>query len=121
MLVKSIEVVNRYISCFFQVNKRYSQIIFIKEYLHIVFGYYTKSFIEKPGDIYTFRIEVLDPDKMTFRFLSNGDTIGEFTLPPADVPVYKDLNYNLGGGLVSMTNTTKTGLYFIDYLAIEQR
>lgn len=83
--------------------------------------YYTKSFIEKPGEIYTFRIEVLDPDKMTFRFLSNGDTIGEFTLPPADVPVYKDLNYNLGGGLVSMGNTTKTGLYFIDYLAIEQR
>jgi hypothetical protein len=83
--------------------------------------YRTETFIEKPGDSYTFRIEVLDPDKMTFRFLSNGDTIGEFTLPPADVPVYKDVNCRLNGGLVGMNNTTKAGLYFIDYLAIEQR
>jgi hypothetical protein len=83
--------------------------------------YRTKTFIEKPGDSYTFRIEVLDPDKMTFRFFVNGETIGEFTLPPADVPVYKDLNYSLNGGLVGMNNTTKAGLYFIDYLIIGQR
>ena len=71
--------------------------------------------------MFKFRIEVLDPDKMMFRFLVNGETIGEFTMPPADVPVYKDLFYHVGGGPVGMSSPTKADVFFMDYLAIEQR
>ena len=39
----------------------------------------------------------------------------------ADVPAYKDLVYSVGGGPVSTSNTTKAGMYFIDYVAIEKR
>ena len=58
---------------------------------------------------------------MVFRFLANGETIGEFTMPPADVPAYKDLFYGVGGGPVGKSNPTKGGVYLLDYLAIEQR
>jgi hypothetical protein len=85
--------------------------------------YHTKMIREKMGDHYTFRIEVLDPDKMAFRFIANGETIGEFTMPPADVAAYKDLSYGIGGGPgdMGMNDTIKAGTYFIDYFAIELR
>jgi hypothetical protein len=85
--------------------------------------YHTKMFSEKMGEHYTFRIEVLDPDKMAFRFLANGETIGEFAMPSADVAAYKDLTYGVGGGPGDMdvSNTIKAGTYFIDYFAVEQR
>jgi len=83
--------------------------------------YRTKKFLEDPGVSYTFRIEVLDPDQMSFRFVANGETIGEFTMLTADLPAYKDLDFRVTGGVVDMTNNTKAGLYLLDYLAIEQR
>jgi hypothetical protein len=86
------------------------------------YAYNTKDIIgAKPGDKFKFRIEVLDPDKMVFRFLVNGETIGEFTMPPADVPAYKDLFYHVGGGPFGMSSPTKADVFFMDYLAIEQR
>jgi hypothetical protein len=84
--------------------------------------YHTKMFPEKIGESYTFRIEILDPEKMTFRFLANGQAIGEFTLLSDDVAAYKDLAYSVGGGVNDMNNSTITaGTYFVDYIAIEQR
>jgi hypothetical protein len=83
--------------------------------------YKTKELSAKPGDSFIFRIEVIDPDKMVYRFLANGEMIGEFTMPAADVPAYKDLFYNVGGGPVGKSNPTKGGVYLMDYIAIEQR
>ena len=83
--------------------------------------YHTTYFVDKPGNNYTFRIEVLDPDLMSFRFIVDGETIGEFTMLPADVPSYKDMNFNVGGGVVGMDDMTRAGVYLMDYLAIEQR
>ena len=82
--------------------------------------YHTKPFIERTGTIYTFRMEVVDPDKMALRFLVNGEAIGEFTMTPADALAYKDLTYFMFGGLNSLGNTTRPGTYFLDYLAVEQ-
>jgi TIR domain len=83
--------------------------------------YRTTRFSEEPGTSYTFRIEVLDPDKLVFRFVANGETIGEFTMLPADVSLYKDLSFRVTGGVVDSTDNTRAGLYMMDYLAIEQR
>jgi hypothetical protein len=83
--------------------------------------YRTKTFREVPGVGYTFRIEVLDPDQMSFRFVANGETIGEYTLLPADVPIYKDMYFRIIGGVVDTNDNTRAGLYLLDYLAIEQR
>jgi hypothetical protein len=83
--------------------------------------YHTKPFIEKTGTSYKFRIEIVDPDKMAFRFLVNDEALGEFSMPAADALAYKDLSYFLFGGLHSMGNETRSGTYFLDYLAVEQR
>ena len=83
--------------------------------------YHTKPFIEKTGTSYKFRIEIVDPDKMAFRFLVNDEALGEFSMPAADALAYKDLKHFLFGGLNSMGNTTRPGTYFLDYLAVEQR
>lgn len=83
--------------------------------------YRTKSFQDKPGVAYIFRTEVLDAEQMSFRFIVNGETIGEFTVLPADVPIYKDLPFRVNGGLVHSNDQTKAGLYLMDYLAVEQR
>lgn len=83
--------------------------------------YHTTYFVDKPGNNYTFRIEVIDPVLMSFRFLVDGEAIGEFTMLPADAQLYKDFSFNVGGGVVSMEDTTRAGVYLMDYLAIEQR
>ena len=83
--------------------------------------YNTKPFVDVPGEIYIFRIEVLDPILMSFRFSVNGETTGEYTMLPADAAVYKDLNFHVGGGVVHMDDRTRAGVYLLDYLAIEQR
>lgn len=83
--------------------------------------YNTKPFVDKPGESYIFRIEVLDPILMSFRFSVNGETTGEYTMLPADAAVYKDLNFHVGGGVVHMDDRTRAGVYLLDYLAIEQR
>jgi hypothetical protein len=82
--------------------------------------YQTKPFIEKTGTSYKFRIEIVDPDKMAFRFLVNDEALGEFSMPAADALAYKDLSYFTYGGLNSLSNTTRPGTYFLDYLAVEQ-
>jgi hypothetical protein len=83
--------------------------------------YSSNTFVDNPGNLYTFRIEVLDPDLMSFRFLVDGETIGEYTMLSADVPVYKDLMYHVGGGVVHRDDRTRAGVYLLDYLAVEQR
>lgn len=83
--------------------------------------YQTRRFTVTPGESYVFRIEIVDPNLMDFRFALNGDSIGEFTLSPENALIYKDQNYFIFGGLHSNQNTTEVGSYFIDYLAIEQR
>lgn len=83
--------------------------------------YHTKPFIEKTGTSYKFRIEIVDPDKMAFRFLVNDEALGEFSMPAADALAYKDLSHFLFGGLNFIGNTTRPGTYFLDYLAVEQR
>jgi hypothetical protein len=83
--------------------------------------YNTKWFVDKPGNNYTFRIEVIDPDLLSFRFIVDGETIGEYSMQPADAPAYKDLNFNVGGGVVGMDDRTRASVYLMDYLAIEQR
>jgi len=83
--------------------------------------YISNTFVENPGNQYTFRIEVLDPNLMSFRFLVDGETIGEYTMPSADLPVYKDLTYHVGGGVVGRDDMTRAGVYLLDYLAVEQR
>jgi hypothetical protein len=81
----------------------------------------TKLFAEKTGTSYTFRAGVLDPDKMTFRFLVNGAAIGDCAVSAADLSAYKDVNFFLMAGLNAPTFTTAAGSYNIDYLAVEQR
>jgi hypothetical protein len=83
--------------------------------------YQTRSFTVIPGESYVFRIEILDPDQMAFRFVLNSETIGEFTMSPADIPLYKDLSFHVAGGVVQMGGKAKVGAYYLDYLAIEQR
>jgi hypothetical protein len=83
--------------------------------------YHTKPFIERTGTAYTFRIEVVDPDNMSFRFVVNAEALGEFTMSPADALAYKDLPYFMMAGVNFLSTTTKPGSYFVDYLAIEQR
>ena len=83
--------------------------------------YRTNRFAAEPGTSFTFRIEVLDPDRMVFRFVVDGETIGEFTMPPADVPLYKDLSFRVSGGVVGPNDDTQAALYLMDYLAVEQR
>jgi hypothetical protein len=81
----------------------------------------TKLFAEKTGTSYTFRAGVLDPDKMTFRFLVNGAAIGDCAVSAADLSAYKDVNFFLMAGLNAPTVTTAAGSYNIGYLAVEQR
>jgi hypothetical protein len=83
--------------------------------------YRTNRFPAVSGTSYTFRIEVLDPDLMAFRFVVDGDPIGEFTMLPADIPAYKDLDFRVTGGVVGPDNETLAAQYLMDYLAIEQR
>jgi hypothetical protein len=83
--------------------------------------YRTNRFAAQPGTSYAFRIEVVDPEQMAFRFVVDGDPIGEFTMLPADVPVYKDLPYRVSGGVVGPDEDTMAAKYLMDYLAIEQR
>jgi hypothetical protein len=83
--------------------------------------YQTKRFTDTPGKSYTFRIEVLDPDQMSFRFLANGETIGEFTVPPVDFPFYKDLPFQMMGGINNQDDNTRAGQYYLNYFAVEQR
>src|ERR1035437_6700656 len=83
--------------------------------------YHTKPFIERTGTAYTFRIEVVDPDNMSFRFVVNAEALGEFTMSPADALAYKDLPYFMMAGVNFPGTTTKPGSYFVDYVAIEQR
>ncbi len=82
--------------------------------------YQTKRFTVVPGTVYTFRVEVLDPALMSFRFVLNDEPIGEFTIPPTDVALYKDYSFHVAGGVVQMNNNSKAGEYLLDYLAIEQ-
>lgn len=84
--------------------------------------YQTRAFNEEPGTSYTFRIEVVDPDKMAFRFLVNGISFGDFALPEADVVADKDLPYFTSGGLNNPGGgATKAGSFNIEYVAIERR
>jgi hypothetical protein len=83
--------------------------------------YQTRKFTLIPGESYIFRIEILDPELMSFRFLANNESIGEFTMDPADAPLYKDFSFHVAGGLVQMGGKPRAGEYYLDYLAIEQR
>lgn len=83
--------------------------------------YSSNYFVENLGNNYTFRIEMLDPDLMSFRFLVDGETIGEYTMPSTDISVYKDLMYHVGGGVVGRDDRTRAGVFLLDYLAVEQR
>lgn len=84
--------------------------------------YQTKKSNEEPGTSYTFRIEVVDPDEMAFRFLANGISFGYFALPEADVLADKDLPYFTSGGLnYPGGGSTRAGSFNIEYVAIERR
>jgi hypothetical protein len=83
--------------------------------------YRTKRFVAEPGTSYVFRIEVLDPDLVSFRFLVDGDPLGEYTMLPADAEVYKNLRYRVSGGVVGPNEDTMAAQYLMDYLAVEQR
>jgi hypothetical protein len=81
----------------------------------------TKVFQAKSGTPYTFRIEVLDPDKMTFRFLVNGAEIGLYTLPAADAAANMDVNFFAMMAVFPMSDpSAAVGTYSLDYFAIEQ-
>jgi hypothetical protein len=83
--------------------------------------YQTQRFTLIPGETYIFRIEILDPVLMSFRFLANNESIGEFTMDPGDAPLYQGFSYHVAGGLVQMGGRPRAGEYYLDYLAIEQR
>ena len=83
--------------------------------------YETRRFTVTPGESYIFRIEILDPELMSFRFVANNETIGEFTVSPDDVPLYKNLSFHVAGGVVQMGGRARAGEYYLDYLAVEQR
>ena len=84
-------------------------------------GFESKAFQAKSGTKYTFRIEVLDPDKMTLRFLVNGAEIGEYTLAAADAAANRDVTFFGGLGVNPvMAPSTAVGTYSLDYVAIEQ-
>jgi hypothetical protein len=81
----------------------------------------TKVFQAKAGTKYTFRMEVLDPDKMTFRFLVNGGEIGDYTLLASDAAANNDVNFFAMMGVNPMSDpSAAVGSYSLDYLAIEQ-
>jgi hypothetical protein len=81
----------------------------------------TKMFPENVGTKYTFRVEVPDPVKMTFRFLVNGVEIGEYTVPAADAAANADVFFfpMMDVNPVSEPSSV-AGTYRLDYLAIEQ-
>ena len=81
----------------------------------------TKMFPEKVGTKYTFRVEVPDPVKMTFRFLVNGAEIGDYTVPAADAAANADVFFFPVMDVNPVSEPSSVaGTYRLDYLAIEQ-
>ncbi len=83
--------------------------------------YQTKTIPMKQGENYTYRIEILDPDKLVIRFIVNGENIGEFTLPPEKAGKWKGMGYQLGGGVMHDRQLAQESLFYLDNIAIEAR
>ena len=81
----------------------------------------TTMFPEKVGTKYTFRVEVLDPVKMTLRFIVNGAEIGEYTPSAADAAANRAVNFfpMIDVNPVKQPSSV-AGTYSLGYLAIEQ-
>jgi hypothetical protein len=78
-------------------------------------------FQAQSGTKYTFRVEVLDPVNMTFRFLVDGAEIGEYAVPAADAAANKDVSFFPMMSVNAVSDpSSAVGTYSLDYFAIEQ-
>lgn len=88
----------------------------VKEGANTIFQ--SKSFREKPGDTYTFRIEVLDPVNMKFRFIVNNEMLGEYTLPSDKTEIYQGITFHMNLNLVDGNFTKKESEMHLESIGI---
>lgn len=73
----------------------------------------------KPGDSYTFTIDILQSETIKLHFQANGTDLGEYSLPPEQAALWKNQGkIHFGVGVNDIRQMPQEVTFFVDYLHV---